>query len=151
MKTREALTEAFEEEAEKLRAKAKELLNGKLKKRGLGMPPTFPAYVQLSINEYGSLFVFVPNDPEKLNYVRDRLRRFGWEVGDFHTTDWGSLRTEAELPKKNPEYSWDAMRNSLSIVGLDTVEGATCKTVKIGTTLQEVDVWETRCTEEDES
>ncbi|KKN10207.1 hypothetical protein LCGC14_1038890 [marine sediment metagenome] len=146
--TKVALVEAFEVEAKELRRKIKRLLNGSLSKAAVGLPPTFPAYVELSVNEYGSLFVFVPNDPEKLNYVRDRFKKFGWEVEDFVSSDWGSYRTEAKLLDENPEHSWEKTRNSASIIAMDSKEGATCRTVRIGTALKEVSVYETRCTED---
>ncbi len=151
MKTREALTEAFEERADYLKTRAKALLNGKLDKARIGMPPTLPAYAEVYANEYGNVYVFVANDPTKLNYVRDRFRKFGWEVGDFEDSSWGSHSAEASLPNPDSTHSWESTINEVSICAMDSREGATCKTVKIGKTLQEIDVWETRCTEEDES
>ncbi len=146
---REAIREGFAKEAAKLRKTAKEYENGRVKAKSVGMPPTLPKYAEVYISQ-GGVTIFVPNDPAMLNYVRARFQKFGWEVGPFENSDYGSYLAEARLPDKDdPDVGWKD-RNSTRIIALDTKEGATCRTVKIGTVLEEVDVWETRCTEEDE-
>ncbi len=147
---RKAIRDACEERAKHFEEKAAAFRNGRIIRASTGVPPTIPAYAEVRMSDAGSLYINVPNDPEKLNYVRDRFRKYGWEVDDFEVSDWGHLSADMRLPdKKNPDNEW-RNRNSGFISASDYRDGATCTTVKIGTILEEVDVWETRCTEEEE-